>query len=39
MGYTTEIVNIAVRMVLKDHHSIRKVGRLLHVGRAAKVDG
>lgn len=35
MAYTEEIVNIAVGMVLHDHHSIREVARLLHVGRAA----
>jgi transposase InsO family protein len=35
MGYNEEIVNIAVGMVLNDHHSIREVARLLHVGRAA----
>jgi transposase InsO family protein len=34
MGYTTEIVNIAVGMVLNDHHSIREAARLLHIGRA-----
>lgn len=35
MGYNTEIVNIAVAMVLKDHRKIREVARLLHVGRVA----
>lgn len=35
MGYTEEIVNIAVGMVLKDHRKIREVSGLLHVGRAA----
>ena len=34
MAYTEEIVNIAVGMVLRDHHSIREVARLLHIGRA-----
>lgn len=35
MAYTEEIVNIAVGMVLQDHHPRREVARLLHVGRAA----
>lgn len=35
MGYSKEIVNIAVAMVFKDHRAIREVARLLHVGRAA----
>ncbi|MBU0591093.1 DDE-type integrase/transposase/recombinase [Candidatus Micrarchaeota archaeon] len=35
MGYNNEIVNIAVRMVLEDHHPIREVARLLRIGRAA----
>jgi transposase InsO family protein len=34
MGYTTEIVNIAVGMVLNDHRAIRDAARLLHIGRA-----
>jgi len=35
MGYTGEIVKIAVGMTLQDHRPIREVARLLHVGRAA----
>lgn len=35
MGYSNEIVNIAVEMVISDHHPIRKVAGLLHIGRAA----
>lgn len=35
MGYNEEIVKIAVSMVLNDHHAIREVAGLLHVGRAA----
>lgn len=35
MAYAEEIVNLAVGMVLNDHHSMREVARLLHIGRAA----
>lgn len=35
MGYTEEIVNIAVARVLQDHRSIREVAEFLHIGRAA----